>query len=141
MSAESEELGERIRGLIGHKPGVIEKRMFGGFGFMLHGNMVAGAMSTGELLLRADPSRMDEALSITGAAPMKMGERVMTGFYTVDFDAIANDDDLKAWLDRSWAYVKTLPPKPEKPAAKKAAKKPAVKPAKAAPAKKAPRRT
>ena len=42
MSVESEELAERIRDLIGHKPGVIEKRMFGGFGFMLNGNMVVG---------------------------------------------------------------------------------------------------
>ena len=50
---------------------------------------------------------------------MKMGERVMTGFYTVDYDAIANDDDLKTWIDRSWAYVKTMPPKAEKQAAKK----------------------
>ena len=123
MSVESEELAERIRGLIGHKPGVIEKRMFGGFGFMLNGNMVAGSMSTGEILLRADPKRIDEALAIPGAAPMKMGERVMTGFYTVDYDAIANDDDLKTWIDRSWAYVKTMPPKAEKQAAKKAAAK------------------
>ena len=85
----------------------------------------SGSMSTGELLLRADPKRMDEALAISGAAPMKMGERMMTGFYTVDFDAIANDDDLKAWIDRSWAYVKTMPPKAEKPAAaKKSARKP-----------------
>ena len=123
MSPETEELGERIRALIGHKPGVIEKRMFGGFGFMLNGNMVAGSMSTGEVLLRADPRRIDEALAIPGATPMKMGERLMTGFYTVDFDAIANDDDLKTWIDRSWAYVKTMPPKFEKPAAKKPAAK------------------
>jgi TfoX/Sxy family transcriptional regulator of competence genes len=120
MSPEAEELGERIRALIGHKPGVIEKRMFGGFGFMLYGNMVAGAMSTGEILLRSDPARMKETLNLTGAAPMKMGERVMTGFYTVDYDAIANDDDLKTWIDRSWAYVKTLPPKEAKPAKKDA---------------------
>ena len=44
----------------------------------------------------------------------------MTGFYTVDYDAIADDDDLKTWIDRSWAYVKTMPPKAEKQAAKKA---------------------
>lgn len=123
MSPESEELAERIRNLIGHKPGVIEKRMFGGFGFMLNGNMVAGSMSTGEILLRADPARMEETLSLPGAAAMKMGERTMTGFYTVDYDGIANDDDLRTWVDRSWAYVKTMPPKEAK-AAKKAARRP-----------------
>jgi TfoX/Sxy family transcriptional regulator of competence genes len=97
--------------------------MFGGFGFMLYGNMVAGSMSTGEILLRADPKRMAETLSISGAAAMKMGERTMTGFYTVDYDAIANDDDLRTWIERSWSYVKTLPPKDAKPAKKAIAKK------------------
>ena len=149
MSVASDELAERIRNLIGHKPGVVEKKMFGGYGFMLNGNMVVGSMSTGDLLLRADPQRMDETLSLSGAAPMKMGERLMTGFYTVDFDAIANDDDLKTWIDRSWTHAKTLPPKEAKLAEKKARrvakaapKRPAKKPAKAAPAsRKAPRKT
>lgn len=135
MSVESEELAERIRALIGHKPGVVEKRMFGGCCFMLNGNMVGGAMSTGGLLLRADPARVEETMSLPGAAPMTMGERTMGGFYTVDFDSIANDDDLKTWIDRAWLYVKTMPPKAEKPKpAKKATAKKAS--AKKAPARK-----
>jgi hypothetical protein len=42
MSEASEELADRIRAIIGHRPGVTEKRMFGGNGFMLNGNMVVG---------------------------------------------------------------------------------------------------
>jgi hypothetical protein len=80
---------------------------------------------------------MEETLRITGAAAMKMGERTMTGFYTVDFDAIANDDDLRTWIDRSWGYVKTMPPKVEKTAKTAAARKVAKAPAKKAAATKA----
>ena len=72
MSPASEELSDRIRALVGHRVGVTEKKMFGGVCYMLYGNMVAGSMSTGEVLLRADPQRMGEVLSITGAAPMRM---------------------------------------------------------------------
>ncbi len=118
MSVAADELADRIRQIIGHKPGVVEKRMFGGVGFMLNGNMVAGAMSDGELMLRAEPGRMDEMLKLPGAAPLRMGERTMSGFYTVDFDSIADEDDLKTWLDRSWTYVQSMPakaPKASKP--------------------------
>lgn len=129
MSPETEELGERIRDLIGHKPGVVEKKMFGGFGFMLNGNFVVGAMSTGDILLRADPAKLAETMALPGAGPMLMGEREMTGFYTVEFDRIAHDDDLQEWIDRSWSYVKTMPQKKPKAStakmavAKRAAKK------------------
>ncbi len=34
-SEATEELAERVRSMIGHKPGVTEKKMFGGYGFML----------------------------------------------------------------------------------------------------------
>lgn len=136
MSPETEELAERVRNLIGHKPGVVEKKMFGGYGFMLNGNFVVGSMSTGEILLRADPAKLAETMALSGAGPMMMGEREMTGFYTVDYDSIAHDDDLQTWIDRSWSYVKTMPPKKPKPA-KTARKAVAKAPAKRAAAKKA----
>ncbi len=67
MSVATEELAERVRNLIGHRPGVTEKRMFGGYGFMLNGNMVCGAMSTGYLLLRVGPDLHAEAIARPGA--------------------------------------------------------------------------
>ena len=110
MSVASEEMTDRIRSLIGHKPAVTEKKMFGGSGFMLHGNMVVGAMSSGTLLVRVGPNLHDQALSRPGAQPMVQGGREMRGFIEVT-DGIEDDDDLKDWIDFAWAFVPTLPPK------------------------------
>jgi TfoX/Sxy family transcriptional regulator of competence genes len=120
MSVASEELADRLRSLIGHKPGVTEKKMFGGFGFMLNGNMVCGAMSTGALLMRVGPERHDEAKARPGAQAMHQGGREMVGFIEVT-DDIEDDEALMAWIDFAWAFVKTLPPKAEKKAAPKKA--------------------
>ncbi len=70
MSDASDELADRIRAIIGHRPGVTEKKMFGGAGFMLHGNMVVGAMKSGALLMRVGPERHADAVNRPGATPM-----------------------------------------------------------------------
>ena len=99
--------------------------MFGGYGFMLNGNMVCGAMSTGYLLLRVGADLHAEAIRRPGAQTMHHGGRDMIGFVEVT-DEIDDDDGLKGWVDFAWNFVKTLPPKAEKPAAKKAAPKTAA---------------
>ena len=110
MSAATEELADRIRDLIGHRPGVTEKRMFGGFGFMLYGNMVCGAMSSGALLLRVGPDRYAAALERPGAAPMIHGGREMRGFVEVA-DGLDEEESLAEWLAYAWEFVATLPAK------------------------------
>jgi TfoX/Sxy family transcriptional regulator of competence genes len=122
MSPETEELRDRMRDLIGHRPGVVEKRMFGGVCFMLNGNMVGCAMSSGDILLRADPGRLAETMALPGVSPMMMGEREMTGFYTVAFDEIADEDGLSGWVERAFSYVRTMPPKPDKSASRRSGK-------------------
>jgi TfoX/Sxy family transcriptional regulator of competence genes len=115
MSVASEELAGRIRALIGHRPGVTEKKMFGGFGFMLYGNMVCGAMKSGALLMRVGPGRYEEALSRPGAVPMHMGGKQMVGFVQVT-DDIEDDDQLMGWIAYGWCFVETLPAKDAAPA-------------------------
>jgi TfoX/Sxy family transcriptional regulator of competence genes len=134
MSTASDELADRIRAMIGHKPGVTEKKMFGGYGFMLNGNMVCGAMAKGFLLLRVGPDLHAEAVKRPGAQSMHHGGRDMIGFVEVT-DDIENDDGLKDWIDFAWGFVKTLPAKAAKTVPAKA---PAKKVAAAAAAKRSP---
>lgn len=114
MSMASDDLAERIRALIGNRPGYAEMRMFGGHGFLLHGNMIAGAMSTGALLLRVGAALHAEAKSRPGAAPMVHGGREMTGFVEVDGDAVEDEEALAGWLAYAEGFVGTLPPKEAK---------------------------
>lgn len=122
MSVATDELADRIRAMIGHRPGVTETKMFGGYGFMLNGNMVCGAMSTGYLLLRVGPDLHAEAIRRPGAQTMRHGGRDMIGFVEVT-DDIENDDGLGGWVDFAWAFVRTLPPKADKTPAKRPAGK------------------
>ena len=130
MSEASEELAGRIRGLIGHRPGVTEKKMFGGRSFLLFGNMlciavlagvvVAGALSASAATLggaywaQLGADSAAEAGARPGAEPMIHAGRHMTGFVEVS-DGIGHDDELADWLDVIWTFVSTLPPKADGP--------------------------
>ena len=109
MTAASDAMGERLRPLVPR--GLTEKKMFGGLGFMLNGNMLVGTTAKGALLVRVDPDKMDEALARPGAYAMHMGPRLMTGFIAVDPDSLPDATTIKAWIAYASKYVKTLPPK------------------------------
>jgi TfoX/Sxy family transcriptional regulator of competence genes len=109
MSAASDELGARLRPLL-KKLDVEEKKMFGGIGFMLNGNMVIGTTAKGALLVRIDPDKADDALA-RGAELMHMGPRVMSGFVSVDVKKVPDDAALKDWIAYASKFVKTLPAK------------------------------
>jgi TfoX/Sxy family transcriptional regulator of competence genes len=109
MTAASDALGARLRPLL-KKADVEEKKMFGGIGFMLDGNMVIGTTAKGALLVRIDPEKADDALA-RGAELMHMGPRVMSGFVSVDLGKLNDDAALKDWIAYATKYVKTLPPK------------------------------
>ena len=58
--AYDEQLAERVRDLIHVRPGVSEKKMFGGVGWMINGNMAVGVMRQGGLIVRVEPEEVDE---------------------------------------------------------------------------------
>lgn len=89
-----------------------EVRMFGGTGFMLNGNMVAGTFKKG-LLLRVGPDRLAEALKAGGARRMEMGGRLMKGYVYVDPQALSRKA-IQATLRLAVAFVGALPPKAAK---------------------------
>lgn len=107
----ADDLAARIRPLLAGTGGITEQRMFGGWGFMLDGNMLVGAMKAGELLVRVPPDRAAEALAQPGAAPMAMGTREMKGFIGVSGPAIDDDAAISRWIAFAEPYVRTLPRK------------------------------
>ena len=109
MTAAADALGARLRPLL--PSDVEEKRMFGGLGFLVSGNMAIGTTAAGDLLDRFDPSRETETLALPGAYRMMMGERPMKGFIAVAVSALADDATLAAWAGRGLAYARTLAPK------------------------------
>lgn len=89
--------------------GAVSKKMFGGVGFMLNGNMVAGTFRDGALF-RAGPDFSATAAVRPEARPMTMGERIAAGYWIVSEPAL-DGNTFDFWLDAALAFNATLPAK------------------------------
>jgi TfoX/Sxy family transcriptional regulator of competence genes len=59
--AFDETLAERIRKALGRKKGITDKKMFGGIGFLLNGNLLVGVWKD-SLVVRFGEDEREEAL-------------------------------------------------------------------------------
>jgi hypothetical protein len=109
--AYDEDLADRIRTLLGNRAGLTEKKMFGGLGFMIGGNMAIAASGQGGILVRVDPDESDELVARTPAKPMEMRGRQMAGWLRVDTADVADDGTLGEWVERGATHAGSLPPK------------------------------
>jgi TfoX/Sxy family transcriptional regulator of competence genes len=109
--AYDEELADRVRGLIGSETGQTEQKMFGGLAFLIGGNMAVAASGQGGLLVRVDPAESDALVESTNASVMEMRGRRMRGWLRVDADAVRDDRELAAWVERGATYARSLPAK------------------------------
>jgi TfoX/Sxy family transcriptional regulator of competence genes len=109
--AYDEELADRIRSLLGDRPGLTEQKMFGGLAFLIGGNMAIAASGQGGILVRVDPQESDELVASTSAEVMEMRGRAMSGWLRVDSSDVAGDEELAAWVERGAAFAGSLPPK------------------------------
>ena len=110
--AYDEELADRIRLHLAERTDVVEKRMFGGLGFMVGGHMAIAASGQGGALVRADPAETDRLVERTKAEVAIMRNRPMPGWLRVASPDLRTSRQLKTWIDRSLAFVATLPDKP-----------------------------
>lgn len=106
-----EVLAERIRAYFAGAEALTEKRMFGGIGWMISGNMAAGAQSKGNLIVRSSREDFEGFCALPGAGPMKRGQSPMTGWILVDRDVVQTDEALHTWLERGATHARSLPPK------------------------------
>jgi TfoX/Sxy family transcriptional regulator of competence genes len=110
--AYDEALADRIRSAIGDRPGVTERKMFGGLCFMAGGNMFCGIVKD-DLMARVGAEQHAEALSQPGARPMDFSGRPMVGMVYVAPPFIDDDATLSSWVARSYEFASSLPAKGE----------------------------
>ena len=108
--AYDEGLAQRIRKMLNEAPDLVEKKMFGGVGFMLHGNMACGVYED-KLIVRVGPEGSEEALSGPHTAPFDITGRAMKGWVMVMRKGYESDQDLEAWVQQGVNFALTLPPK------------------------------
>jgi len=109
--AYDERLAERIRDLVRDEAGLTERRMFGGLAFLIDGHLAASASSQGGMLLRVDPADTADLVDEPLVGRFEMRGRAMDGWLRVDPEAVDSEDELRGWVSRGVAYVRSLPPK------------------------------
>jgi hypothetical protein len=108
--AFDEALAERVRGEVGGVDGVVEKRMFGGLAFLLHGNMAVGVHGD-DLIVRLAPEDTQDALAEEHVRVFDMTGRPMKGWVLVGPGATADEEGLGTWVTRGVDFAESLPPK------------------------------
>lgn len=91
-------------------PGLTETRMFGGFGYMLNGNMCVG-IHKHELIVRVGVEQAESLLEELHVRPMDLTGRVMSGWAIVTPEGTAGDRDLERYCRLAIKFVQQLPAK------------------------------
>jgi TfoX/Sxy family transcriptional regulator of competence genes len=110
--AYDERLAARIREVLSARPDVVERKMFGGLGWTIGGNMACGVMREDHLVVRVEPSETaalvaDPSVSEFGAP----GRKPMRGFVMIDPVALDDDAVLASWVDRGASRAASMPAK------------------------------
>lgn len=103
-------LAERLAKIIADRPGMKEKRMFGGIGYMLNGNMCVGVHKD-SLIVRIGENTAEKILKGPHVKPMDITGKAMKGWAIIGPEGIAKDESLKRFCNYAIEFVLTLPAK------------------------------
>ena len=98
-----------MRSALAGRADVREKAMFGGYCWMLNGNMLCG-VEVGRFMFRVGKAQEAEALARPGCEKIIFAGRPMGGFVWVDASACTNTG-IQTWIELAARYVRSLPAK------------------------------
>ena len=108
--AFDESLAARIRKVLARKREMEEKKMFGGVGFLLNGNLLVGVWKD-SLIVRLEPEESTDALREPHVKAFDVTGRPMKGWILVEPQGIEDEDQLRGWIEQATMFVKSLPKK------------------------------
>ena len=103
-------LEQRVLELLGDRLDLESKKMFGGVGFVIGGNMACGVHGE-RLIVRVGADQYEAALAQPHTAVFDLTGRPMKGWITVGPEGYASDQTLAGWLQRGLDFVLSLPGK------------------------------
>ena len=108
--AYNEELADRVREIVSRKKGIEEKKLFGGVGSLLNGNILVCVWKE-FLIVRLGPEEGTKALKEKFVIPFDITGKPMKGWVMIVPDGVEEDAQLKKWIQRAMKFVETLPAK------------------------------
>jgi hypothetical protein len=103
-------LAQRVRSLLANTPLLVEKKMFGGIGFLVQGNMACGVHGD-DLIVRLGPAEFEAAIAQEYVRVFDMTGKPMQGWIFVAPEGTRQEADLSGWVDRGVEFARQLPPK------------------------------
>jgi TfoX/Sxy family transcriptional regulator of competence genes len=104
------DLEDRIDRLKNRLGDISKKRMFGGVGYLMNGNMCFGIHQE-SLILRTSHQKAEELMKSEYFTPFDITGKPMKGWVLVSPDLLDTDDQLMEMLMLCIDFVKTLPKK------------------------------
>jgi len=108
--AFDEGLAQRVREILENQPGYDEKKMFGGIGFLLSGNMACGVIRE-DLIVRVGAEKYTDALLKPNVELFDITGRAMTGWVVIKEPGYRSDNELRDWVEKGIEYSLSLPAK------------------------------
>jgi TfoX/Sxy family transcriptional regulator of competence genes len=102
------DLEDRIGRLTDRLGEIAKKRMFGGIGYLMNGNMCFGIHKE-SLVIRTSLEKAEELLKSEYVTPFDITGKPMKGWLLVSPDAVETDDQLLEMLRLGVSFVGTLP--------------------------------
>jgi TfoX/Sxy family transcriptional regulator of competence genes len=106
---------DAFQALIPDDPAVAARPMFGNLAAFVNGNMFTGLFGE-DLFVRVSEDDRGKLLKEGGADFSPMPGRAMKGYVALPSGWQKRTDATRAWITRSLAYARALPPKSPKPA-------------------------
>jgi hypothetical protein len=107
--AYNEKLAKRIREEFGEIP-FVEKKMFGGVGFLILGNMACGVYKN-DMIVRVSPEKHEKLLKKNHTKIFDITGRPMRGWLMVEPEGCKAAKQLSAWVKEGVEFALTLPAK------------------------------
>ncbi len=103
-------LADKVRALLKAKPGLSEKKMFGGVCFLIRGNMVCGILND-DLIVRVGPQKYRDSLKLPNTRQFDITGKPMKGWVMVSAEGHRTKDNLAFWVEQGVTFALTLPSK------------------------------
>ncbi len=107
--AYNEDLALRVSVVTNDWKGIVEKKMFGGVGYILNGNMCVGVYKD-YIILRLDEKKAEDMLNHTFAKPFDITGRPMKGWVMVQPMDLDNNQ-FGEMIQSARKFVEKLPTK------------------------------
>jgi TfoX/Sxy family transcriptional regulator of competence genes len=108
--AYDEDLGNRIKAVLEETTAFEEKKLFGGVGYMIRGNMACGVHKH-MLVVRLEKEQYDRDIQLPTTKPFDITGREMRGWMLVNSQGVQKEADLRHWVQTGVEFAMTLPPK------------------------------